>query len=167
MRRAAFFAFVGVLFFVPGNGHELSESEMSDWNNVLAFSAALLALAFALPMFAQLVDDHRVLRVSIVPAAGAALSSLANVLEDGLDLGWAFWGFVLGAAIIELGLLALTVVIARTGHGSRRLLALVPAGTVAAITFYATAGGILMLATWLAAATVALASPRRTAALSS
>jgi hypothetical protein len=43
------FAVVGVLFFVPGTGHELSEPEMSDWNNVLAFSAALLALAWTAP----------------------------------------------------------------------------------------------------------------------
>jgi hypothetical protein len=167
MRRAALFAFVGVLFFVPGNGHELSESEMSDWNNVLAFSAALLALAFALPMFAQLAGDHGALRVSRVPAAGAALCSLANIFEDGLQMGWAFLAFVLGAAILSFGLLALMVVIARAGHGSRRLLALVPAGTLAAITFYASGGGILMLATWLAAAAIALVLPRRTAALAS
>ncbi len=57
-----------------------------------------------------------------------------------------------------------TVVIAFVGRGGHRLLALIPAGTLAAIIFYVIAGGILMVATWLAAAALALALPTRAAA---
>lgn len=162
-----FFTGVGVLFFVhwlvahPSYGESASQSE---WNYVLAFSAAILALAFALPMFASLVGGRSVVRVSLLPAAGAALASLSNILEDGLQLGWAFYVFILGAAMIDLGLLALALVIVFEGRGGHRLLALIPAATVAAITFYVLAGGILMLARWVAAAIVAVVLPARRAA---
>ena len=67
----------------------------------------------------------------------------------------------LSLLIIDLALLGLIVVIGLTGRGSHRLLALVPAGTLAAIIFYVWAGGVIMLVTWLAAAAVALAPPLR------
>jgi hypothetical protein len=97
--------------------------------------------------------------VSFVVAAGGALSSFANVLEDGLQIGWAFFVVVLGTAIMELGLLALTVGVAIGRRGGHRLLALVPAGTMAAIGFYVIAGGVLMLASWFAAGAMALVLP--------
>ncbi|MEJ7793313.1 MAG: hypothetical protein WKF65_15180 [Gaiellaceae bacterium] len=65
--------------------------------------------------------------------------------------------------IINPALVALTVVIA-TGRSGYRLLALIPAATLAAIIFYVHLGGLLMLATWLAAAAVALVIPTRAAA---
>jgi len=65
---------------------------------VFLFSSSILALACELPVFARLVADRTALRVSLVPAAGAVLSSLANVLEDGLQLAWAFYPFVSGSA---------------------------------------------------------------------
>jgi len=102
--------------------------------------------------------------VSLVPAAGVALSSFANILEDGLQLEWVFYVFVLGSAIQLLGNLALTAAIAFVGRGGFRLLAVVPAGTVAAIILFVVAGGPIMLATWLTAAAVALALPKRAAA---
>lgn len=164
--RAALFALVGVVFFVhwivTDPTYEGSKS-MNDWNFVLGFSAALLLLAFALPLFAQLVGGRSVFRVSLVPAAGAAIASLSNVLEDGLRMDWAFFGFVLGTACVVLGLLTLTAVIAFGGRGGHRLLALIPAGTMAAVIFYVIAGGILMMTTWLAAAALALALPTRSA----
>jgi hypothetical protein len=80
-------------------------------------------------------------------------------------VGWVFFVFVLGSAIMLLGLLALTVVIVFTGRGSQRLLAFVPAGTLAAIVLYVPAGGPLMLASWVIAATLALALPAHATAL--
>ena len=168
MIRAAFFTCVGVVFFAVWLVFRPSYQESasrSDWNLVLGFSAAILALAFALPLFAQLVGGRLAFWVALVPAAGAALARLSNILEDGLQMGWAFFGFIVSAAIIDLGLLALTVVTTLVGRGRRRLLALVPAATMAGITLYVIAGGVLLLATWLGAAAVAVALRTRTVAL--
>jgi membrane protease YdiL (CAAX protease family) len=93
-----------------------------------------------------------------VVAAGAVLSSIANVLEDGLKMEWAFFAFVAGLAIIELGLLALAF--ALVARGGQRHFALVPAGTIAGILFFVPAGGPLLLATWLLAAGLAVAPAR-------
>jgi hypothetical protein len=95
---------------------------------------------------------------------GAVLASLSNILEDGLHMEWAFFGFVLGSAIILLGLLALTGAIALGGRESHRYPTLIPAGTMSALIFYVAAGGILMLATWLAASAVVMVLPTGTAA---
>jgi hypothetical protein len=128
---------------------------------VFAFSALILLLAFAVPQFAQLAGGQFEFRASLAVAAGAALSSVANVLEDGLKVEWAFFAFILGVAIIDLGLLVLTIAIAR--RGAQRHFALVPAGTIAGIVVYVPAGGPLMLATWLTAAGLALAAMRSSA----
>ena len=167
MFRAALFALVGVLFmtlwlrYPPSYGP--SDAQF-DWNLVLGFSAGLLLLALALPIFARLVGGRIVSRVSLIPAGGAVLASLSNILEDGLQMGWAFWGFILSLAIIDLGLLALSGAIAFASRGIHRLLALVPAATFAGLTFYVAAGGILLLVAWLVATALALALPTRTAA---
>ncbi len=123
---------------------------------MLVFSGVLLAFAVALPVYGRMVGGRWVLRLSLVAGAGAALGSVANIFEDGFGIGWVFFVFILGMAIIDLALLGMTVVIARTGHGSNRLLALIPAATVAAIIFNVLAGGVIMLVTWLAAAALAL-----------
>ena len=160
--RAGLFALVGVLFFGVWWYVDPSLDEtgaQSDWLVVTGFSSSLLLLAVALPAYAQLVGDRRIIRVSLVPSTGAGLGSLANVLEDGLAMSWAFWGFVLGAMIINLGLLALTLVIALLNRGAYRLLAFVPAATLVAIVLYVVAGGVLMLAAWLLAASLALLLP--------
>jgi hypothetical protein len=165
--RAIYFAVVGVVFFahwVATDPTSEGSDHMQDWAYVLWFSAALLLLAFAVPLYARLIGGRTVFRASLVPAAGAALASLSNVLEDGFGMDWAFFVFVLGTAGLVFGLLALTAVIAIGRGGAHRLLALVPAGTLAAILFSVLAGGVLMLITWLAAAALALALPRRAAA---
>ena len=170
MIRAALFTLVGVLFmtlwlrYPPTYGPSDSQS---DWHLVLGFSAGLVCLAFALPMFARLVGSRDAFRVSFVSAGGAVLGSVSNILEDGLQMGWAFWGFILSLAIFDLGLLALTGVITFVARGGLRLLALVSATTLAGLTFYVAAGGILMLAAWLGAATLAIALPTRKAAQAS
>jgi hypothetical protein len=167
MLRSALFAFVGLTFFgwwvVADPGFEESASQ-SEWNYVLAFSGVILLLAFAVPTLAQLVGGRLAFRVSLVAAAGATLSSLANIFEDGLQMSWVFFVFILGAAFMQLGLLALTGVIAFSGRGGYRLLALVPAGTIAAIILFVVAGGPIMLASWLTAAMLALALPTRATA---
>jgi hypothetical protein len=159
------FALVGAALFsfwlVAHPSFEASLAQ-NEWPYVLAFSATILSLAVGVPLFFRLVGDRLAFRTSLVVAAGSVLSSIANVIEDGLRLEWAFYGFVLGAAVVLLGLLTLTIVIAR-GREQRRF-ALVPAGTLAGILFYVIAGGPIMLATWLAAAALALA-PIRTGAI--
>jgi hypothetical protein len=85
MLRAALFAFVGLAFFVywvvadPSFEESASQSE---WSYVLAFSGVILLLAFAVPTLAQLVGGRLAFRVSLVAAAGATLSSVANIFED-------------------------------------------------------------------------------------
>jgi hypothetical protein len=162
--NAALFACVGVAFLLhwvlADPGFEASDTQ-DDWRYVLGFSAALLSLAVALPVFARLVGIRDVLRVSLVAAAGAALSSTANILEDGLHMGWAFYVFVLGTGALGLGLVALAAAIAAFVQGNGRLTALVPVGTLAAILFYVHAGGPVMFATWLAAAAFAVAMAGR------
>lgn len=162
MLRSVLFAFVGLAFFVYWVVADPSFEEsptQSQWSYVLAFSGVILLLAFAVPTFAALVRRRLAFRVSLVAAGGAALSSLANIFEDGLQMGWVFFVFILGGVVMQSGLLALTVVVAFSGPGGYRLLALVPAGTIAGILLFVVAGGPIMLATWLAAATLALALP--------
>lgn len=82
MIRAAYFALVGVVFFahwiVTDPTYE-GAKHMQDWPYMLWFSAALLLLAFAVPLYALLIGGLTVFRVSLVPAAGAALASLSNI----------------------------------------------------------------------------------------
>ena len=163
MLRAALFVLVGVLFViefeVADSRGDVSETQ-ADWTVVLLFSAALLALAVALPVFGQLSAGHPGLRASMLAAAGAGLSSAANIVEDGLLIEGAFFAFIAGAAILNLGLLVLTGVIVWRSRGVRRAHAVVSALTLVAITVYATAGGYLMLVAWLIAAGFAVAAPR-------
>lgn len=79
-------------------------------------------------------------------------------------MSWVFFVFILGVGFTQLGLLALTGVIAFSGRGGYQLLALVPAGTIAAIILFVVGGGPLKLATWLTAAMLALALPTQTPA---
>lgn len=166
MLRVALFALVGVAFFTHWvvTNPSFDGPVSTAWSHVLAFSGLLLALAVALPVYGRMVGGRWVLRLSLVAGAGAALASVANIFEDGFGVDWAFFVFIFGTAIINLALLALAVVIARTGRGSHRLLALIPAGTVAAIIFNVWAGGIVMLVTWLAAAAVTVALHSRAGA---
>jgi hypothetical protein len=164
MKRATLFALTGLVFFafwfVAKPSFDVSPTQ-GEWPQVLAFSAMILTLAFAVPQFARLVGGRFAIGASRVVAAGAALSSVANVLEDGLKMEWAFFAFVAGLAITELALLALAI--ALVARGGKRHFALVPAGTIAGILLYVVAGGPLMLVTWLLAAGFALAPTRNQA----
>jgi hypothetical protein len=158
--RTGLFAAVGVAFFthwtVSDPGYEETASQ-SEWPNVLGFSGVILGLALALAVFGRMVGGRPAFVSSLVAAAGAALSSLANVVEDGLQHEWAFLAFVAGSAVLLAGLVALAGAAALGGRGWLRLLGLVPAVTAAAIALYVAAGGPVLLVTWLAAAAVALA----------
>jgi len=159
--RAAIFAIAGLLLCVRSlqtfTDPEFTDPvSISDWFAVLSFSAALLVLALALPMFAQLVGGPAVFRVALVPAVGAALAGLGNLLEDALQLGFAFWLFIVGTTITLIGLVSLSIAVAVVGRGRRRLLAAVPAATLIGMLLFESGGGVLILAAWLAAAAVAL-----------
>jgi ABC-type Fe3+-siderophore transport system permease subunit len=165
-----FFALVGAVFLAhwlladPSYDESASQSE---WPYVLFFSGVIALLALAVPLLARLAERRLAYRISITVAAGASIASVANIVEDGLQIGWFFLVFVLGTALMVLGLAALTIAIAFAGRGGRRLLALVSAGTLTAIILYVVIGGPLMLATWLTAAALALpaesgTSPSRT-----
>jgi hypothetical protein len=116
------------------------------------FSATLLSLAVALPVFGRMVGGPQVVRVATIAGAVASLCSVANIFEDGFQIDWFFFVFVLGLLILDVALLALTIVIARTARDRQRLLAVIPAGTLAGFLLFPVAGGPIMLITWLAAA---------------
>ena len=163
---AVFFALFGVAFLawwvVADPSHEISDTQ-DEWPYVLAFSGVILLIAIAVPLYARLVGDALVRRVSLVVAGGAFLGSVANVFEDGLSMEGVFFVFVFSLLIIDLGLIALVILLAVRESGARRLLSLVPAGTLLAIIFAVEVGGPLMLVTWLGAAVVVLAVQNRPA----
>ena len=129
--------------------------------HVLWFSATLLSLAVALPVFGRMLGGPQLARLAIIAGAGAGLSSVANIFEDGFQIEAAFFIFILGTWILEVALLAMTIVIARTPPNRYRLLAVIPAGSVAGILLFVAAGGPLRLITWLAAAAAAVRMPGR------
>jgi hypothetical protein len=101
VKRAALFAVFGVAFFVhwfvvtPSFEASPTQGELP---YVLWFSAIILTLALVVPQFAQLVGGSFLFRASRVVAAGAVLSSAANVLEDGL----AAWLLAAALALVPL-----------------------------------------------------------------
>ena len=149
----------GVLLFVywvvARPSFEMTAS-MTEWPHVLWFSATLLSLAVALPVFGRMVGGRWVVRLASIAGAGLGLSSVANIFEDGFRIEAFFFAFILGTLILDVALLALTIIIARTIPGRYRLFAVTPARTVAGILLFVAAGGPIMLVTWLAAAAAAL-----------
>jgi len=165
MLRAALFALTGVAFFVywvVANPSFEGAAGQTEWPHVLGFSAVLLSLALALPVFGRMVGGRWVTRLSLVAGAAVATSSIANIFEDGLNIEEAFLFFILGELVMLAALLPLSAVIAWTGRGPHRLLALVPLGTVAGLILFVVAGGVIMLVTWGAGAAFALALSTRT-----
>jgi len=152
------FALTGILWlvsWVAGPSFEMAPS-MAKWLVVLVFSAALLSLAVALPVVGRMVGGSLVVRSATIAAAAASLCGVANVFEDGFQIEWFFYVFVLGLLTLDLALMALTIVVARTAHDRYRLLALIPAGTLAGILLFPMVGGPVMLITWIAAAAAGL-----------
>ncbi len=157
MLRALLFAGTGVAWFTLRfvAGPSQTTASMQEWPNVISFSAALLLLALALVTFGRMVGGRSVTRPVTIAAAAAGVMSVVNIVEDGFRVEAAFYAFVLGLLILDVALGWLAVAIARTETGRRRLLAAIPAATLAAILF-PPAGGPLMLGAWLAASAVAL-----------
>jgi hypothetical protein len=159
--QSLLFALAGVLVFVywmvarPSAAMTASQSE---WPHVLWFSGTLLSLAVALPEFGRMLGGRWVVRLASIAGAGIGLSSVANIFEDGFRIEEFFFVFILGTLILDVTLLALSIVIARTFPGRHRLFALIPAGTLAGILLFVAAGGPIMLVTWLAAAAAAVTS---------
>jgi hypothetical protein len=117
MVRAVFFALVGAVFLaqwlLADPSYEESASQ-SEWPYVLFFSSVIALLALAVPLLARLAERRLAYRISIAVAAGAWIASIANIAEDGLEIGWFFFVFVIGTALMALGLAALTIAIAAT-----------------------------------------------------
>ena len=157
MSRSALFALAGVTlgirslqtFTNPNFQHPVTPA---DWFAVYSFSAGLLALAVAYPLFAQQVGGGAVFRGSLVATAGYWLSGVSNILEDGMGLDFAFWLFVGGALLSLAGLIVVSAAIMITARGRRRLLALVPAATLVGQITFPLGGGILVMLVWLWAA---------------
>ena len=159
--RSLLFALTGILWLVSWvvpPSFEMAPS-MAKWLVVLLFSASLVSLAGALLVFGRMVGRPQVVRLATLAGALAGLCSGANIFEDGFQIEWFFFVFVLGLLILDVALLALTIVIARTAPDRYRLLAVIPAGTLAGILLGAAVTGPIMLLTWLTAAVVALKVP--------
>jgi hypothetical protein len=160
MPRALLFAGTGVawftFWFVTGPSDETTAS-MQEWPRVIWFSATLLFLALALVTFGRMVGGRSVIRLATIAAAAVGVSSVVNIVEDGFRVEAAFYAFILGLLIMEVALAGLTLAIARTGAGRRRLLAAIPAATLAGVLLFPPAGGPLMLGAWLAASAAAFA----------
>jgi hypothetical protein len=158
MPRALLFALTGVALFVfwaVAHPSFQMTASMTEWPNVLWFSATLLMLAVALPVFGRMVGGRSIVPFASVAGAGIGLSSAANIFEDGFGIDAAFFGFVAGTMILNVSLIALVAVIVRTMPGRSRLWALVPLGTLTGILFFVIAGGPVLLATWVGAAAAA------------
>lgn len=171
MKRAALFAATGVLWcmyallFLTDPNYQ-DPASAADWLTVLSYSAGLFALAFAFPALAQLMGSLGVFRVSLVPAVGAALAGLGNLLEDGLQMDWASLAYALGGGLVMVGFVVFTVALAVAGRGRLRLLAAVPVAQLIGMQLLqkVPAIGVLVLVAWLTAAVLALGLPTRTAA---
>lgn len=163
MRPAALFVVTGVLWVTRsltsfGDPAFTDPETAFDWFAVLSFSAALAAVALALLAFARMVGGRWARITGAVGAAGASVAAVANIVEDGLQQGWAGAALYLpGTLLMLLGLVTLTVATAVTSRGSARLLAAIPAAALFGMMLLELGGGVLALAAWLAAALVATA----------
>jgi hypothetical protein len=157
--RAAVFVLTGTalsaFWIVARPSREMTDA-MREWPQVIWFSATLLTLAVALPIFGRMVGGARVVRLATIAGLGPAISSFANVLEDGFRIDAAFFLFISGTLILDVALLALTIELARRPDLRTRMLAAIPAGALAGILLFVEIGGPVMLVTWLGAAAAAL-----------
>ena len=170
MTRATLFAVTGVLWLVRSlvsfTDPAFTDPETAwDWFAVLTFSAALAALAIALPVFARFVGGRVVFAVALVPAVGAAIGALGNLVEDGMQQAWAGdWLYLPGVVLVPPGLAAFTVVVFVSQQGAKRTYAAVPALTLIGALLLERGGGAAVLIAWLGAAVLAWREDRATEA---
>jgi hypothetical protein len=117
-----------------------------DYAAVWTHSLSLLLVAPALIILVRRAQAGRAATVvAWIMAAGAALSAVANGIEDGLHLKDLGTLYVLGAAPYAYGMIVLAVLL---GLGTRRAFAVVPALTFVGSLAYDSGGGLLIGATW-------------------
>lgn len=130
MVRAALFTAAGLLWAAisvlaltdPGYTYP---AYVGDWFKVGIFSASLFLFDLAFPVLAQVIGTRSIVRRSLVAAAGAVIAGVSNLLEDGLRLDWAFFGFILGTLVLEIGLIVFTIAVIRMRRGPTWLFAAV------------------------------------------
>ena len=147
------FAVVGALGVVRGGigyAHPAywEPTTRLDWAAIMTFSALLATLAFAMLLVAN--EQRGVGRWALlVGAAGAALASVANALEDGLGLSRFGYPFAAGTALLVIGLLTGGILLSVSRTGSRWL-GLLFLGDVAALALAFDNTGLVALgSTWL------------------
>jgi hypothetical protein len=146
----------GVIYWIVAHPTAQATAAQGTWPRVLWFSALLLTLGIAVLVFGWMVGGTAVKRWATVAFAAMSLAALVNIVEDGFRVEEAFILFALSTLTFDIALIALTIVISRRARDRYRLLAVMPAGTLAAILFFVTAGGPILLITWLIAAVAAL-----------
>ncbi|MDL2334580.1 MAG: hypothetical protein QFC55_00935 [Chloroflexota bacterium] len=156
---AALFVLTGVLWLAHGaliqaGADYLDPRQLIDFAAIYLFSAALLALAFAVPALGRLSSRRWAARVGLIGGIGSGTAAVVNILEDGLNIEWMFLPFVVSALTVTVALLVLTLAFALFEHGAYRLLAIVPLSGL--LGFQGLLGGALALAAWLGAAAFVL-----------
>lgn len=142
---------VGIAFAIRGvialgNPDFWDAVSVFDYASVWTHSLALLLVAPALIILVRRAQAGRAATVvAWIMAAGAALSAVANGIEDGLHLKDFGTLYVLGALAFAYGMILLAVLL---GHGVRKAFALVPALTFVGGLAYDSGGGLLVGATW-------------------
>lgn len=143
---------VGGAFAVRG---AIALGDPDFWNAVSAFdyaavwmhSLALLLVAPALVILVRQAQAGRAATVvAWIMAVGAALSAVANGIEDGLHLKAFGALYVLGVVPYAYGMIVLAVLL---GIGTRKAFALVPTLTFVGGLAYDSGGGILIGVTWV------------------
>ncbi len=139
----------------------------SEWGNVLAFSALVLALAGGSAALGRALSGARsVRRLTMTLIAAGALAAVTNIVEDGLGVERAFVVFGLLTGVLLLALIGLATALGLMVRGARRLLALAPLASAIGVVTYVQAGGPILLCTWCAAAVYLLVIPQSTVGLS-
>ncbi len=157
--RSVVFALAGihslVYWLVVRPSTEVTYAQ-GQWPQVLWFSAMLLFLGIAILVLGRMVGGQSVVRWATIAFVAVALASLVNIVEDGFRVEGAFLVFMLSTLAFDISLVAMTLAIAFSAKDQGRLLAAVPAGTLAGILFFVPAGGPILLVTWLAAGMASL-----------
>jgi hypothetical protein len=117
-----------------------------DYAAVWTHSLSLLLAAPALIILVHQAQAGRAATVvAWIMAVGAALSAVANGVEDGLHLKDVGTLYVLGAVPYFYGMIVLAVLL---GLGTRKAFAIVPTLAFIGSLAYGSGGGILIGATW-------------------